>query len=60
MKITKNINNKLKVLTPGFVPESDSFSAEICLVPKENIPEILAKGSFSEEEEIIRFNTLLW
>ncbi len=44
----------------GFVPESDSFSTEIYLVPQESIPEILAKESFLEAEKIIRFNTLLW
>jgi len=44
----------------GFVPESDSFSAKIYIVPKESIPNILAQESFSEAEEIIKSNTLLW
>ena len=44
----------------GFIPKADSFIAEIYLVPQESIPEILAKESFSEAEEIIKSNTLLW
>ena len=44
----------------GFVPGSDSFNAEIYIVHQEDIPEILAKESFSEAEEIIKSSTLLW
>jgi len=54
------LNDSYFVSFTGFVPESDSFSAEIYLVPKESIHEILAKESFSEAEEIIKSNNLLW
>jgi len=44
----------------GFVPQVDSFNAEIYLVPEEVIPEILSKESFSEAKSIVESYTLLW
>ncbi len=44
----------------GFVPESDSFSAEIYLVPQGSIPEILNKNSFSEAKNKVESCIFLW
>jgi len=44
----------------GFVPQVDSFNAEIYLVPQDVIPEILTKKSFPEAKNIVESYTLLW
>jgi len=53
-----NISNMLSFT--GFVPQVDSFNAEIYLVPQEVIPEILSKESFSEAKNKVESYTLLW
>ena len=44
----------------GFVPQADSFNAEIYLVPQDVIPEVLNKDSFPEAKSIVESYTLLW